>query len=296
MTQNTYIIVTDVTCDLPADYTSQNNITNLNMVYTIDGINYTEGTSDSLTPVQFYNKLREGSTAKTSQITPEIYEKQFKALLDKGYDILYIGFSSGLSGSFQSACIAKSEIENIYPSRKILLIDSLCASLGQGYLVNYAVELKNQGKNIQDVYDATLSNALHVCQYFTVDDLNHLYRGGRVSKITAMVGTLLGIKPVMHVNNDGKLVAYGKVRGRKASLDSLINKIAEKAAVSSSEYVFISHGDCLADAKYVATAIENKFKLKTKLINTIGPVIGSHSGPGTVALFFFGTNRTEKVL
>lgn len=294
MATNTYAILTDATSDLPKSYIEEHNLIMFGLTYTIEGKNYNELDAGSLSPEIFYSKLKSGEISKTSQITPDVYEKQFKALLDKGLDIIYIGFSSGLSGSLQSANIAKKEISDRYPDRKILIVDSLCASLGQGLLVDYAVKLKEAGGSLIDVFMKTKAQALHICHYFTVDDLNHLYRGGRVSKISAMVGTLLGIKPVLHVDNEGKLVAYGKVRGRKASLDALVEKVSEKGENCQNDYVFISHGDCLADAQYIAEQVEKRFGLKSQIINFVGPVIGTHSGPGTVALFFMGVNRNER--
>lgn len=294
MATNTFAILTDTTSDLPKSYIEEHNLHIMGFTYSLEGNEYVEMTPVSITPQEFYSKLKAGEISKTSQITPDIYEKQFRTLLDKGYDILYIGFSSGLSGSFQSANIAKKELADHYPGRQILLIDSRCASLGQGLLVDFAVKLKEQGKSLREVYGQTLTQVLRVCHYFTVDDLNHLYRGGRVSKIAAMMGTLLGIKPLLHVDNDGKLIAYGKVRGRKASLDALVDKVHEKGEGYQNDYVFISHGDCLVDAKYVSEQIEKKFGIKSEIINFIGPVIGTHSGPGTVALFFMGKDRSEK--
>lgn len=293
---NTYVIITEVTCDLPRKYTEKHNIIMTPLTYTIDEKDYNGSREANLPEKDFYDLLRAGKMAKTAQVTPQIAEDFFVTQLDKGLDILYIGFSSGLSGSFQSSWAAANELRTRYPERKIMVIDSLCASLGQGLLVDFAVRLKEAGMEIEKCCDMTLDRVQHVCHYFTVDDLNHLYRGGRVSKVTALVGGLLGIKPLMHVNEQGKLVPYGKIRGRKASLDALVARMAQKVGCEKNPYVMISHGDCLEDAQYVATQIAEKYGLDTSVINFVGPVIGSHSGPGTIALFYMGSDRGEKAL
>lgn len=296
MSDNKYMILAEVTADLTTEYIEKHNIQTIEMPYTVGGIEYDGTPNNCLTKEEFFQKLKNGETSKTAQVTPIIAETAFRKILDLGHDVLFITFSSGLTGGYQSVNIAKSEIENEYPNQKIMIIDSLCASLGHGLLVDFACMLKEQGKPIEEVYEATLNQVQHVCLYFTVDDLNHLYRGGRVSKISAIVGTLLGIKPVLHVDEEGRLVPYGKVRGRKASLDAMVNRMEVKMGNQKNDYVFISHGDALSDAEYVAKQIYSKYKIKTKMINMIGPVIGSHSGPGTIALFYMGENRAEKSL
>lgn len=296
MNTTQYIIITDVTSDLPQEYLKKHNIIAIPLTYTLNHVEYDGTAESSLHPTDFYNKLRSGMMAKTAQVTPKRTKDYFIPELEKGNDILYIGFSSGLSGSYQSVTIAKSELEELYPERKIITIDSLCASLGQGLLVDYAVKLKEQGKSIEEVAEAVEDIKLRVCHYFTVDDLNHLHRGGRVSKTSAILGSILGIKPIMYVNNDGKLVPHAKVRGRKQSLDALVSWMGERLSDYQNEYVFISHGDCIKDAEYLATQIKEKYQIKAQIINFIGPVIGSHSGPGTVAVFFIGKDRNEKSL
>ncbi len=296
MNNTNFIIITDVTCDLPKEYLNKNNIITFPLTYRLDDIEYDGTLEHSLDPHEFYEKLRSGKMANTAQVPPEKAKRMFKEELDKGNDILYIGFSSGLSGSFQSAAIAKEDLSEQYPERVILVTDSLCASLGQGLLVDYAVRQKAAGKSMQEVQKAVEDIKLKVCHYFTVDDLNHLHRGGRVSKTSAVIGSILGIKPVMHVDNAGKLIPHGKIRGRKQSLDALVDSMGEKLGDYKNDYVFISHGDTLKDAQYVADRVKEKYKIKTEIINYVGPVIGSHSGPGTIALFFIGVNRDEKVM
>lgn len=296
MKNKPFSILTEVTCDLPKNYIKQNNILTLPIIYTIDETEYDGTYENSLSPHDFYEKLRSGSMAKTAQNSPQKMVEYFKAEIDKGNDILYIGFSSGLSGTYQSATIAREELLEEKPNLKILCVDSLSASLGQGLLVDYAIKKRKEGLSIEEVAKEVEDVRLKISHYFTVDDLNHLYRGGRVSKTAAIFGTMLGIKPVLHMDNDGHLIPIGKVRGRKASLDSLVKKMGTKLSEYKNPYVFISHGDALDDAKYVSEQVKKTYGIKTEIINNIGPVIGSHSGPGTIALFFIGSDRNEKKL
>ena len=239
----------------------------------------------------FYAKLREGKMSTTSQINADEFARTFEPILEAGEDVLYIAFSSGLSGTCQSAYIARDELKEKYPERKIYVFDSLCASMGEGLLVYQAALLKRAGTDIDSLYKWLGENVLKLCHWFTVDDLNHLKRGGRVSTTAALVGTMLGIKPVLHVDDEGHLIPVSKVRGRRQSLDALVQKMAETAIHPDEQTIFISHGDCLKDAEYVAEQVRSKFGVKNIQINFVGPVIGAHSGPGTVALFFFGTQR-----
>ena len=239
----------------------------------------------------FYAKLREGKMSTTSQINADEFTRTFEPILEAGEDVLYIAFSSGLSGTCQSAYIARDELKEKYPERKIYVFDSLCASMGEGLLVYQAALLKRAGTDVDSLYKWLGENVLKLCHWFTVDDLNHLKRGGRVSTTAALVGTMLGIKPVLHVDDEGHLIPVSKVRGRRQSLDARVQKMAETAIHPDEQTIFISHGDCLKDAEYVAEQVRSKFGVKNIQINSIGPVIGAHSGPGTVALFFFGTQR-----
>lgn len=239
----------------------------------------------------FYNKLRAGVMSTTTQVNSEEFIQVFTPVLEAGDDILYIAFSSGLSGTCQSAHLAKKELEQKFPGRRIEVFDSLCASMGEGLLVYHAATRKNNGASLDEVLAWLKENVLHLCHWFTVDDLNHLKRGGRVSTATALVGTMLGIKPVLHVDDEGHLIPVSKVRGRKQSLDALVKKMEETAIDPQDQVIFISHGDCLEDAKYVARQVREKLGVKDVKINFIGPVIGAHSGPGTVALFFLGSSR-----
>lgn len=295
-----YKIVTDTTSDLPLRYYKDNDIISMALSFSINGVEYAGSRGKNVDVKEFYSKLRSGAVAKTSQASPDKVIELFKSIVSSGSDILYIGFSSGLSGTFQSVQMAKAEIEDEFPHSRILVVDSLSASLGQGLLVDFAVNIYNEQKqsgefDIVKTYNLIEGIKLSICHYFTVDDLNHLFRGGRVSKGEAFFGTLLGIKPVLCVNNEGKLVNIGKVRGRKQSLDALVQKMIVKTedVGDRNKYVFIAHGDCEKDALYLADRIKSVFGIPAKIINHIGPVIGAHSGPGTVALFFIGADRDE---
>lgn len=294
MANRDYTIVTDTTCDLPQDYYEKNNVTVITLTYMLDGVEYDGSFENSLKPALFYEKLRGGIMAKTAAVSPETMTRIFTNVLEQGSDLLYVAFSSGLSSTYQNACIARDDLAEKYPDQKILCVDSLCASLGEGLLLDLVLRKAREGANVEELAAYAQEIRLHVCHYFTVDDLNHLYRGGRVSKTTALFGTMLGIKPVMHVDNEGHLIPIGKVRGRRQSLDALVTKMGTKIEGCDNPYVFISHGDCIDDAKYVSAQVKAKYGIKTEIIGTIGPVIGSHSGPGTVALFFVGKDRAEK--
>ena len=227
----------------------------------------------------------------TSQVNPDSARDVLEQALRQHDAVLHIAFSSGLSGSYQSVCIAAQELREQYPDKQIVVIDSLAASLGQGLLVHYAVQMRDAGQSFTQTVQWCEQNKLHIGHVFTVDDLFHLYRGGRVSKTTAIVGSVLNMKPILHVDDAGKLVAIGKVRGRKRSLDELVNRMAERVGDKHNDIVFISHGDCLADAEYVRDRVCERFGISDSLIHFVGPSIGAHSGPGTVALFFLADHR-----
>lgn len=287
-----YKIVTDSTIDLTQKMIEELELTVISLRFTIDGKSYKDKSDMSeMSTETFYAKLREGKMSTTSQINADEFTRTFEPILKAGEDVLYIAFSSGLSGTCQSAYIARDELKEKYPERKIYVFDSLCASMGEGLLVYQAALLKRAGTDIDTLYKWLGENVLKLCHWFTVDDLNHLKRGGRVSTTAALVGTMLGIKPVLHVDDEGHLIPVSKVRGRKQSLDALVQKMAETAIHPDEQTIFISHGDCLKDAEYVAERVRSKFGVKNIQINFVGPVIGAHSGPGTVALFFFGAQR-----
>ena len=288
---NNYIITTDTTTDLPEDYIKKHNLGIMSLTYTLEGTTYSK--DNPLDVRLFYEKMRNGSMPTTSQVNPENAKNIFLPYLKDGYDILHIAFSSGLSGSYNSTRIAAEELSEEFPDRKITIIDSLAASLGEGLLVHKAVMLKEQGADLDTVADWVEQNKLHIVHNFTVDDLFHLHRGGRVSKATAILGTMINVKPILHVDDEGHLIALSKVRGRKKSLQALVDSMEKQMGAyrSQNDIVFISHGDSLADAQYVADLVKQRFGIESFLINYVGPTIGSHSGPGTIALFYMGDYR-----
>ena len=239
----------------------------------------------------FYARIRSGQLATTSAVSVGEFTAEMRRVLSAGKDILCINFSSALSATYQSASIAAQDLAEEFPNRKILVVDSLCASLGQGLLVYLCAMERQKGRTLEEVHAFAEETKGKVCHWFTVDDLNHLKRGGRVSAATAFFGTMLSIKPVMHVDDLGRLIPVSKSRGRKASLLALVDRMEQTAADPAHQTVFISHGDCEADVNYVADKIRARFGTKEIYINFVGPVIGNHSGPGTLALFFLGTPR-----
>ncbi|CDA76225.1 DegV family protein [Negativibacillus massiliensis] len=288
-----YIISTDTSCDFPLEYVKQHQLPLVTLFYSIDGVTGENGCPSSDVLKNFYDKMRAGSMTKTQQASIEDTEKVFREILKEGKDILHIAFSSGLSGTANAARLAAENMMEEFPERKIIVIDSLCASLGQGLLVDYALKLQQQGKNMEETAKWLEDHIQNICHLFTVEDLKYLQRGGRISKTTALVGTMIGIKPVLHVDPEGKLVSISKVRGRKQSIQALVNKMEENIGKYRDEKqpIFISHGDCIEDANYLAELVKERFGYDEFLINDVGPTIGAHSGPGTLALFFMGETR-----
>lgn len=287
-----YIITTDTTADLPEEYIAEHNLGIMSLSYTIEGQTYDR--EHPLDTSEFYRKMRAGSMPTTSQVNPETAKGIFiKTATENDKNILHIAFSSGLSGSYNSARIAAEELEEEGFPYKVIVIDSLCASLGEGLLVHKAVMMHEQGASLEETAQWIEENKLHIVHNFTVDDLNHLFRGGRVSKTAAFVGTIVNIKPLLHVDNEGHLIPLEKVRGRKKSLISLVDSMEKQMGSyrNKNDIVFISHGDSIADAEYVAKLIKERFAIDAFLINYIGSTIGAHSGPGTIALFYMGDNR-----
>lgn len=286
-----FIISTDSTCDFPADFIKKNELSYIPLIYIMDDVEYGAINGPQLTEKEFYTSMRSGKMPKTAQITPDTAYTSLEHFLSKGTDVLHIAFSSALSGTCNSFNIAAEDLKVKYPNSKLIIIDSLSASLGEGYFVNYAITLRKEGKSIEETARLLEENRQHFCHYFTVDDLFHLNRGGRVSKLTAVIGSMLGIKPILNVNEKGQLIPIGKVRGRKNSLDELVKYMIKKYDKEKCKSFFISHGDCYDEALYVANQIKEKTGIQDFLIYYVGPVIGSHAGPGTVALFFWGDNR-----
>ncbi len=286
-----FIITTDTTCDLPDEYISKHNIRVLSLYYRFDDVVY--GDKKQLELKDFYNKMRGGSIPTTMAVNPDTARDVFTELIDKGYDILHIAFSSALSGSCSVTATAARDICEENPDANIKVIDSLSASLGEGLLIHKAVMMKEAGKSMSEIIDWLESNKLNLCHIFTVDDLHHLHRGGRVSRTTAIIGTLINVKPILHVSNDGHLIPLNNVRGRKKALLSLVDQMEKRISgyEDQNDTVFISHGDSLDDAEYVASLVRERFGIENILINYVSPTIGAHSGPGTIALFFMGNPR-----
>ncbi len=286
-----YVITTDSSCDLPRLYTEELNLEKISLSFTMGDV--TTKNDDDVDYKKFYADMRGGATSVTGQVMPEDCRVLFEKHLSQGVNVLHIAFSSGLSGSCNSSMIAAKEINEEYTDVKVAVVDSLCASLGQGLIVHHAIELKKSGKSMQEVIDWLESKKQTFCHYFTVGDLKYLHRGGRVSKTTAVVGGILGIKPILRVDEEGKLVAVGKARGRKASIDALFDAIKEKIVIKQNGgTVFISHGDCYDDAAELEARIKKDLGVKNVTVGYIGPVIGSHAGPDTIAVFFRGKDRS----
>lgn len=289
---NDYVIFSDSTTDLTAQMIQELNIGIIPLSFFMEEKQYKNFPDHSSMAIKdFYNKLRGGEMASTAQINPTAFEEVFAPILESGKDILYIVFSSGLSGTYQSACIAAQTLNERFTNNEIKVVDSLAASMGEGLLVYFAAKQKEQGKTLTEVYDWVVENRNNIAHWFTVDDLHHLKRGGRVSAAAAVIGSALGIKPVLHVDDEGHLIPQKKVRGRKSSLTALVDKLEETIKDRKNQTIFISHGDSLEDAEAVKEMIKKKLPDSKIYINFIGPVIGAHSGPGTIALFFLATSK-----
>lgn len=287
-----YRIFTDSNCDLSPKMIQELDLDVIPMAFSIGGKTYNNYPDErEMTSHQFYERLRGGETSTTNQLSPITFAELFEPILQAGEDVLYIAFSSGLSGTYNNACLTAKELNEKYPERKLRVVDSLAASMGQGLLVYHAAQKRAEGLDIDALSKWVEENRNHLAHWFTVDDLNHLKRGGRVSGAAALVGTVLNIKPVLHVDDEGHLIAVEKVRGRRQSLDALVQHMESTVIEPESQIIFVSHGDAKEDAEYVAQQVKEKFHVRETVINPIGPVIGTHSGPGTVALFFLAQNK-----
>ena len=282
-------IITDSCCDFPTPMYGQLGLTFVPLTVEFRGNTFDDKNDDTLKDM--YQGLRAGEVAKTSAVNPSRWSQAMEKALAAGKDVLVLAFSSGLSTTYQSAVIAAEELKDAYPDRKIQVIDTLCASMGQGLLVWYACKKRDEGLSLDEVAQWVLDNRLHLCHWFTVDDLMYLKRGGRISAATALVGTMLQIKPLLHVDDEGHLINMTKTRGRKAAIDAMVKKAQELGAGYDNSTMYISHGDCLSDAEYLSRQQKEKCGVKDVVISYVGAVIGSHSGPGTLALFFLGSHR-----
>ena len=286
-----YVILTDSGTDLTMEKAKEVDVRVLDLMVIKEG-DPTPYLNSEVDVKEFYDFLRTKKTATTSAINSDTFSEEMEKIINEGKDVLYLGFSSGLSNTFNAGRIAAEEMSKKYPDAKVYACDTLCASLGEGLLVYLAAKKRLEGASIDEVRDFVEENKLHLCHEFTVDDLMFLKRGGRVSATTAVIGTALGIKPVMHVDNEGHLVKVGTARGRRASIDALFNRVKERAVDIENQTVFICHGDCIDDANYLAGRLTGELGVKEAVyIGYTGVVIGSHSGPGTLAVFYLGTER-----
>lgn len=284
-----FVITVNSTVDVPQAWLDERNVPVIKLKYTMDGETYTD--MEGLSAKEFFAKLREGKMSVTSQVNPEEAMEALEPFVKEGKDVLHLGFSSGLSGTYNSMRIAGEMLEEKYPDAKVIVIDTLCACMGEALLLEKALKKKSEGLTIEEVAQWVEENKLHVCHNVTVDDLNHLHRGGRVSKTTAVIGTLVQIKPIIHMDNEGKLQVIGKERGRKKSLNRIVDLAVKQSEGWDNDLIMITHGDCVEDAEYVAKLVREKMGIDNILINNIGTVIGSHTGPGVVAVFCMGNER-----
>jgi DegV family protein with EDD domain len=285
------VIIIDSASDLPEQYVKENNIPLLSLTVNFKGKEYKDDLGKSLPYEEFYKEVRSGEMPSTAQVNIFTYAEEFKKHVSQNKAVICIVLSSGVSGSYNSACAAREMILEESKDADITVIDSKCASLGEGLLDYYAIEMLKNGASKDEIVNWIEENKFKLNHWFTVDDLNHLKRGGRVSATAAVIGTLLDIKPVLNVDNEGKLSPVSKVKGRKKSIRALAEELEKRIVNPEEQMIFISHGDCLEDAKLLEKIILEKFKVKDILINSIGPAVGSHAGPGTVALFFLGESR-----
>ncbi len=284
-------LVTDSTSDLPVEFLREHNIDCMNLSYILDGITY--GQDKVLEPKEFFDLMRAGKMPTTSQINSEEAKAFLTEVASREKEILVLAFSSGLSGTYNSIRMAAEEVREKFPDCRIEVIDSLAASMGEGLFVYKAVRLRDQGASMDETIEWLEKHKMEFVHVFTVDDLFHLFRGGRVSRTAAIIGTLAGIKPMLHVDEEGHLINIDKVRGRKKALNALVEYMIKQREgyQGNDDMVMISHGDCQEDAEYVRDLIREKLGIQNFMINSLGPVIGAHTGPGLVALFFMGKER-----
>ena len=284
-----YVLLTDSSCDLPANLAAELDVSVLSLeVLLEDGSTLL---NEQIDIKDFYAQLRDKKKITTSAVSIERFTRFFESFLQEGKDVLYLGFSSGLSGTYNASFVAMQELSERYPDRKIYSVNTLCASLGQGLLVYLCAKMRQNGADIDEVRDYAENNKPNLCHWFTVDDLFFLKRGGRINAATAVMGTMLSIKPVLHVDNKGKLINVTKSRGRKASLDELVSRMKASVIQPETQTCFICHGDCIDDANYVAERMKTELGVPEVIIGYTGPVIAAHSGPGTLAVFYLGSER-----
>lgn len=289
---STYRLVTDATADLdPPLYEGLPEVSVIPMDVMIGETAYLYGPGGNLALKDFYAALRAGQFASTSQIVPDRFFATFRPILEEGIDILYLGLTSGLSGTFENACFVRDQLLEEFPDRTIECIDPFCASAGMGFLLRSALQKQAEGMDLQTLADWIRANRLHLCHYFTVDTFDHLKHGGRVSAASAAIGTMLHIKPLLTVDDEGKLEVVGKPRGRKQAIQIKLKHMEESLDRSFGHEILVAHGDCEEEAKALAEQILEKFPEYRILTTTIGPVIGSHTGPGMLAVLYWGSRH-----
>lgn len=285
-------IVTDSAANLTDEQIKEYDVEILSLKYIIDGKEYDSYIKGEKTDYSsVYKLLREQAMITTSLASREECDKVIKPILENGEDVLVLAFSSGLSGTYQNIKLSAEDYKEIFPERKIIVVDTLCASMGQGMAVHYAAQLKKEGKTMEEIADWVEENKKYICHIFTIDDLFFLKRGGRLSGTSAVFGTLLGIKPLLHAAEDGKLYVTGKARGRAATLEHLISSVGERGTDVANQEIFIVHGDCEDEAKKIGEEVKKRYGVKKVVYNMLDPVIAAHSGPGTLAVFFIGKER-----
>jgi DegV family protein with EDD domain len=283
-----FVLITDDSCDLPMSYYTENGIGLVKLGYSLEGEVYRQG---DVTEKEFYDLIRSGKKPTTIAVNAEDAIAVIEPHLQNGEDVLYIAFSSGLSASYNNAEMGAVEMREKYPDRKIIVVDTLCASLGQGLLLHKVKGMRDKGASIEAAAKWAEDNKLNVAHNVMADDLYHLHRGGRVSKTSAVMGTMLGVKPIIHVNNEGKLVAIGKVRGKKQALTNIVDRMEKLVGNTPNDFFTVCHADAIEDAEFVAKLMSERFKIDDYIINYIGPVIGSHTGTGTIAIFMMAEHR-----
>ncbi len=284
-----YIVTVNSTVDVPKEWLQERNVPFIPLKYTIDGETYQDMLG--LSSKEFFAKLRAGKMSVTTQVNPEEAKKVLEPFLKEGKDVLHLAFSSGLSGTCNSMKLAAEELMEEYPDRKVIVVDTLCACMGEALLLYYVLKRKSEGMTVEEAAEWAEEHKLNICHNVTIDDLHHLQRGGRVSKTTAVLGSMVQIKPMIHMDNEGKLQVIGKERGRKKSLQKIVEMAVEQYRGWENDIIMITHGDCPEDAEYVAELVRKKMGITNILINNIGTVIGSHTGPGVVAVFCMGNLR-----
>lgn len=287
-----YVIVTDSSCDLPGTLAREMELAVVHLNVLVEErtfVNYLDWRE--IAAGDFYDLMRAEKPASTSAPSLGDFLQVMEPILQAGQDILYLGFSSALSSTVNTGMLAADELRERYPDRRILCLDTLCASLGQGLLIRHVWKKKQAGATLEEAYDHARWLVSHLCHWFTVNDLHFLHRGGRVSKTTAVLGSALQIKPVMHMDDEGRLTKLGTARGRKASLAALKDHLKETILEPETQTIYISHGDCLEEAQYLAELVTREVPVKGVVFNHVGPVIGAHTGPGVIALFHIGEHR-----